>query len=186
MPKNCDNKISISSKKFIANKKGVSIIEILIVVVIVTIALVSLLGAVAKSLKTSILTKQNNQAKELAQEALEAVRSFRDGTDWVTDGLGSSILYIPGASYYPCRTDDIICKNPPDALPEWNLVSGEETIGIFIRKIVLSKISRDPTTKNIESIYNPANNDPNSRKITATISWQGKTLEISTLLTNWK
>ena len=161
--------------KMFKNKKGFSVVEILIVVVIITVGLVALLNAVTSSLKNSRLMKENDQAKELAQEVLEAVRSFRDGTTWNTNGLGTLTLNI---SYHPQKTSD----NPP----KWNLVSGEETIGIFTREVVFSKISRDPTSKNIESTYNPSNNDSNTRKVTATVSWQGKTVEISTLLTNWK
>ena len=165
--------------KKLKKERGALIIEILIVAAIIVIALVSLLNAVAFSLKMSALTKQNDQAQKLAEETLEVVRSFRDGTDWGIDGLGTLTLNI---SYHPEKT----IGNPP----KWNLVSGEEDIpgAIYKRKVVFSRISRDPTSKNIESVYNPdpAHADPNTRKITATVSWQGKTVEVSTLLTNWR
>jgi len=181
------NKIPVLIKKIFKNKKGISVVELLVVAVIMAIGLVALFNAVTSSLKTSRLMKENDQAKELAQEALEAVRSFRDGTDWETDGLGTLNLYDPldpldpTSFYHPETIDDP---------PKWNLASGEETMimGIFTRKVIFESVSRDPTSKNIESVYNPdpAHADPNTRKVTATVSWQGKTMEISTLLTNWK
>ena len=68
--------------KIFKNKKGISIVELLVVIVIISVGLVVLLNAVTSSLKFSRLMKENDQAKELAQEALESVRSFRDGTTW--------------------------------------------------------------------------------------------------------
>jgi len=166
------NKIPVLIKKIFKNKKGVSVIEILIVVVIISVGLIALLNAVTSSLKFSRLMKENDQAKELAQEALEVVRSFRDGTDWDTDGLGM----LASGTY---RLEQTI-----DDPPKWNLVSDldGESIGIFTRMVILERVSRDSN----DNIVSLGIDDPNSRKITATVSWQGKTVEISTLLTNWK
>ena len=158
--------------KMFKNKKGISVVEILIVVVIITVGLVSLLNAVTSSLKISRLMKENDQAKELTQEVLEAVRSFRDGTTWNTNGLGTLTLNI---SYHPQKTSD----NPP----KWNLVSGEETAGIFKRKVVFESVSRD-LNSNIVSMGGAV--DTNTKKVIATVSWQGKTVEVSTYLTNWR
>jgi type II secretory pathway pseudopilin PulG len=187
---NCNNKIPALIKKIFKNKKGISVVELLIVVVIISVGLVALLNAVTSSLKFSSLMKENDQAKELAQEALEAVRSFRDGTSWDA-GLG---VLNSDADYHP-----VINSCPPDCPPGcdpncpakwWALGLGEESIpgSVFKRKVVFSNVSRDPTSKNIESVYNPSNDDPNSRKVTATVSWDNgnKKVEISTLLTNWQ
>ncbi len=157
------------------NKKGISIVELLVVAAIVIIGLVGLLSVTVSSLKFSRQIREQEQAKALAEGALEAVRNFRDGTTWDTDGLKT--LALDPVTYHPEKIG---------APLKWTLVSGEETIGAFKRKVVFSKISRDPISKNIESTYNPSNDDPNTRKITATVSWQDKTVEISTLLTNWK
>lgn len=173
------------------NKKGISVVELLVVAVIISVGLVALFNAVTSSLKTSRLMKENDQAKELAQEALEAVRSFRDGTDWDIDGIGNVILYVPGDPYYPCNTNslEIACHTSDDP-PKWVLLPvllpNEGTVGIFTRKVVFSEISRDPTSSNIESIYNPTHDDSNTRKVTATVSWGAGKVEISTYLTNWR
>ena len=103
-------------------EKGVSIVEILITIAIIGLTLVSLFTLVIASLKTSILIKETTQAKELVQEIMEATRSFRDGTTWLTDGVGT---LIPGVAYYPKKSNDLP--------PKWQLVQGEETINGFKR-----------------------------------------------------
>lgn len=164
------------------NKKGISIIEILVIIAIIGIALTSLLGLVTFSLRISTLIKENILANNLAQETMEALRNFRDGVTWNNndpanqyDGLG---VVATGVAYHPQKSTD----NPP----KWMLLLGQETIGIFTRKIVFEKVSRNPTTGNIELTYNPANDDPNTKKVTVTVSWKDKKVEIVTYLTNWK
>jgi type II secretory pathway pseudopilin PulG len=152
--------------------RGISIIEILIVVAIIVIALTSLLGVATFSLKISILMKETNQANNLAQETIEAVRNFRDGTDWNTNGLG---VLTTGISYYPKKSTD----NPP----KWQLVQEEETIDKFIRKVVFNNAMRDADDSIVAT---GGTNDPNTRKVTAIVSWEEKKVEIVTYLTNWK
>src|SRR3989344_6926315 len=117
------------NKKF---SKGVSIIEILIIAVILTVALSSVLGLVAFSLKTSTAIKETVQANNLAQEAIEAVKNFRDGTDWPTNGIGA---LTTGVAYFSQKSAD----NPP----KWQMSPGEEETASFKRKIVFDKVSRD-------------------------------------------
>lgn len=155
------------------NKKGIFLIEILIVIAIITITLASLLGLATFSLMTSNLLKETNQAQNFAQEAAEAVRNFRDGTSWNTDGLGT--LDTTGTTYYPKKTID----NPP----KWQLVQGVEIINGFTRKVIFDSVQRD-TNDNI--VGSGGVNDPDTRKVTITVSWKNKKVEIITYLTNWK
>lgn len=155
----------------VINKKGISIIELLVVAAIITIGLVTLLGVTASSLKFSRQIRETEQAKVLAEEALEAVRNFRDGTTWDT-GLGALALDL---AYHPEKTG---------TPPRWDLVLGEETINIFTRKIIIKKVFRD--TNN--NIVPTGTEDTNTKMIVATVSWALgiKTIEISTYLTNWR
>lgn len=155
--------------------QGISIIELLIVIAIVVIALTSILGVTAFSLKISIAIKKTTQANALAQHTIESVRNFRDGTNWNTDGLGTLITNV---AYYPQKTADVP--------PKWSLILGEETINGFIRKVIFQKVSRSPSTGDIEDIYNPNNDDPNTRKAMVTVSWEDKEIEIATYLANWR
>lgn len=155
------------------NKRGVSIIEILIVIAIIVIALSSLLGISTFSLKISTLIKETGQANNLAQEAMEAVRNFRDGTDWNVDGLGT--LATTTVFYHPEKSTDI--------LPKWQMISGAEIIDGFLRKIVFDDVFRDENDNIVDS---GGTIDPNTKKITVTVSWKEREVKIVTYLTNWR
>lgn len=150
------------------NKKGISIIELLVVAAIIVIGLVGLLSAATFSLKFSRLIKENETAKTLAEETLEAVRNFRDGTTWNTNGLGVLSL---NTNYHPEKTSG-----------EWSLVLGEETINNFTRKVVIKKVFRDANS----NIAPTGAEDTNTKLVTATISWSNRAVEVSTYLTNWR
>lgn len=158
-------------------KKGIAVVEILIVTGIIAIVMSSLLGVVVFSLKLSASVKETTMADALAQEMIEAVRNFRDGTDWNWDGGGLGVLST-GSAYHPEKSMDIP--------PAWMLVGGEETIDGFVRKVVLERVSRDPVTNDIEDVYDPGNDDPNVRKVMATVSWESREVEIITYFTNWR
>ncbi len=153
-------------------EKGSLLIEILVAIAIISIALISLLGLAIFSLKTEQLAEINNQALNLVQEEIEAVRNFRDNTDWETEWLG---VLSTGADYSIQKTGD--------SPPRWSLVLGEETIDIFERKVVFSDVMRDSNDNIIES---GGTDDPETKKATVTISWQEKSIEIITYFTKWK
>ena len=157
------------------NKKGASIIEILIVIAIIVIALTSLLGVATFSLRISTLMRETNQANNLSQEVMEAVRNFRDGTSWDIDGLGK---LATSTDYYPQATG---------SPSKWQLVQGTENIDGFTRKVVFKDVMRDSNSNIVES---GGTNDPNTKKVTVTVSWEERgrdhKLEIFTYLTNWK
>lgn len=151
---------------------GISVVEILVVICILAIAFVSILGLLTFSLKISTLTRENTQAVNLAQETVEAVRNFRDGTGWDTNGLGA---LTAGLSYSPEKTTDIP--------PKWAFVQGEEIIGGFSRKVVFEEVFRDG---NDDIVDTGGNLDPDTKKATITVSWRDRGVEIVTYFTNWQ
>ena len=153
------------------NNKGVSIIEILVVIVIINVTLVALLGLAAFSLKNSTLVKETNQADFLVQEAFEAVRNFRDGTEWATDGLGN---LSPGIYHL---------EKSVDIPPKWQLISGSEIINGFSREIEIENVHRDSVSHDIVEIGDP---DSETKKVTVTVSWKDKEVKIATYFTNWR
>lgn len=162
-------------------QSGASMIEVLIVIAITGIALIGLLRVAEHSLRVSRLAREKAQASALAQETMEAVRNYRDGTDWYgtdPDGLGE---VTTGVAYYLAQTSDIP--------PRWELVQGEESVDGFTRKVEFEKVSRD-SNDNIESTYDSTGDDPDTRKITVTVSWlhrgEQKKVELITYLTNWQ
>lgn len=157
--------------------KGFSVIEIIIVIAIISVGLINLLGVGAFSLKISNIVKQTSIADSLAKESIEVVRNVRNGTDWDTDGIG--ILNTGAVFYYPELNTG---SNPP----AWTLVSGEEIINNFTRRINFEEVSRNPSTGDIEAVYNSFNNDPKTRKVISTVIWGSRKVEIITYITNWK
>ena len=157
------------------SKKGIAIIEILIIIVIIVIASTAILNFVAFSLRTSVLIKETTQAKNIAEEIIEQVRNFRDGTTWNTDGIG---ILTTGIIYHIQKT--------ADTPPQWQRVAGEETINGFTRKVIFGEVQRDGNDNIVESLGTV---DFDTKKIIASVSWQtsGKTrqIEIITFLTNW-
>ena len=148
-------------KKF-KTKKGVSIIEILVAIAIITITFTSLIQLAIFSLKVAWFNKEQTEAINLAQEAVEATRSIRD-SDWSKITPGSHGL-INTAGY-------------------WDFQGTENIINGFNRVIKIENVSRDPATDNID---NSTNDDPNTKKIISAVSWKNKKIEIVTYLTNWK
>jgi len=165
------------------SKKGISVIEILVAIAIIGFTLVSILGLASLSLKTSTSIKELTQANTLAQETIEAVRNFRDGTEWDTNGL-KNYIEVGATTSEPYHPELDSNFDPP----KWILVAGEETVDGFTRKIIFKKVSRDPVTADIELTYNAANDNSDTRKVEATISWENgnKKIELVTYLTNWK
>ena len=145
---------------------------------ILTIALVALFGVGAYALKISSSLQKTELANDLVQETIEAIRAFRSGTTWASNGLGV-ITTGNDNPYYPKLDTG---TNPP----KWTLAAGTQSINGFTRKVIFDNVSRDPTTGNIESTYNASHNDPDTKKATVTVSWANGNIQIITYFTNWK
>lgn len=155
-------------------KNGFVLLEIIIAITLIIIVFSILLGVAFSTLSISSLIQKETQADSLIKEEFEALRSFRDGTQWATNGLGT----VNTGSSNPYH----LINNSNS----WSLVSGTETVGIFTRKIVFEKVSRNPSTYDIEEVYNQSHVDADTIKVTITISWLNKTIQDVLYLTNWK
>jgi len=157
------------------NKKGGSMIEILVVIAIIATTLTSLLGLISFSLKITTLTRQTSQANNIAKGIMEQVRNFRDGTNWNTDGLGT---LITDTNYYVQKSG---------SPPKWQLFQGTKTINNFTQKVIFGDVMRN---ENDDIVISGGTNNPDTKKITATVSWEEKgtahQIELVTYLTNWR
>ena len=168
------NKIASWQKdqKFI---KGISVVEILVAITILAVVSVAFISLVSTSFKIIYLTRQNIEADSIARETVEAVRGFRDQTDWGVNGLG---IISFGSDYHP-----EIISGPPS---QWSLALGEEIINEFTRKIVFERVYRDVN----DNISSSGTEDTDTKKITVTVSWQRGSqnyqTEIITYFTNWQ
>lgn len=156
------------------NNSGFTFIEILIAIALIGIVFTTLLGVGFLVLNVSSSIKKQTQADSLIKSEFEALRNFRDGTQWAINGLGT-VNTGSGNPYYLVNNSG-----------EWELVFGTETSGIFARQIVFDEVSRDPSTKNIETVYNPSNRDIDTKKITITVTWPNRTMQTVSYFTNWK
>lgn len=165
------------------SSKGISVIELLVGAGILTLSLSALLGFLAFTLTTTSFLKQQTEATALAEEALEAVRSFRDGTGWNDDeaqnqydGLGR---VQTGVAYHIALSEDVP--------PRWQLLSDSETLGIFSRTVAFENVQRDA---NDDIVASGGVQDSDTKKVTVTVSWTAKTrahdVTVVTYLTNWK
>ena len=163
-------KISITLK----NSSGSILLEAFMAIMVISIAFGVLLDIGTLSVKTSTSIQKNSQANFLLKEEMEIIRTYRDGTTWSTNGLGT--VGTGGNNFYYFALNNNM----------WNLTSGTETTGIFKRYVVFDKVSRDPTTQNIEAVYNSSHDDPDTRKATVTVSWPETTLHLVSYFSNWK
>ena len=159
------------------SQKGSMLMEIVVVSGIIVSSLAAILGLAAMFLTTSQTVQQTSQATVLAQDALEVIRSYRDGTDWsAVDGLGT---VTPGALYHPEQSGGIP--------PAWVLAAGSETIDEFTRQVVFEDVCRDTAD---DIVTCPGSyTDADSKEVTATVSWteRGRShqVELIAYFTNW-
>lgn len=157
-----------------AGRQGFTIIEILIVISVFTVIFVTILGFFALDSKLFDRNKMKLKALSLAEEGVEIVRFVRDNQSWDS----TLAVFNLDSAYHPIISGS-----------SWNVVSGSENINEFNRSIIFSAVSRD-VNDNIENVYNPANNDSNTRKVIVIVSWTDRGEEVSeslsAYLTNWK
>lgn len=150
-------KLKLQFNKFSSYQSGQVLFEILLAVAV-------LVGVVAVSVQLSQVSLQSaktagdrTQAVNLAREGFEAARAI-SGENWV-----NFYSVIKGSQYHPEIQSG-----------KWVLVAGAENITIggetYARYLVVDDVSRDPTTRDIETAYNSSNDDPSTQKVTMTIT----------------
>ncbi len=159
------------------NKNGQILTE-LIIAIAITVVLAAI-GAqlVGVSLYSAGSSKDRQTASRLAEEVFEALRAATQGNTSSTqgwnriylppDGTGTASSSKGANNFYKV----LILDN------NWQIASGTEAIvlggDIYSRLFIIENVSRDSSTKTIELIYNSANDDPHTQKITVTISKTG-------------
>lgn len=156
------------------DRQGFTVIEILIVIAVFIIIFVSVLGFFTLDARLLDINKMKLKALSMAEEGVEIVRFVRDNQSWAS----TLAVFNLNSAYHPAISGS-----------SWNIISGSENINGFTRSIIFSAVSRD-ANDNIEDVYNSANNDPNTKKVTVTVSWTDRSgtmsESLSAYLTNWK
>lgn len=154
-------------------QSGFIFLEILIATAAIGVVLSLMLGIASLVVTHSYSLKQEAKADYLMREEVEALRSFRDATAWAS-GVGAAAIGSTSPYYFTVSGS------------QWIPVYGTETTGIFTRNVVFDRVSRDPSTGAIESLYNGLHDDPETRKATVTVTGNGKTYQVVLYLTNWQ
>lgn len=152
-------------------QKGIALVEILVVIAIIGVAILSLYELVVISRATTSNQLRRTQALALAQEGVEATRNLRDqGWSANIEPLSTGTDYyvtLSGSSWALTTTN----PGPIDTL--------------FTRTLVFENVNRDANSNISES----GSSDPDTRKVTATVSWterdKARTATLATYITNF-
>ncbi|OGY22778.1 MAG: hypothetical protein A2172_01870 [Candidatus Woykebacteria bacterium RBG_13_40_15] len=151
--------------------KGMGLVEILIVLAVVAVGFLSILSFLIFSRGVTFQAARNTKVTALAEEGIEAVRSMRDES-WAAN---VSVL-ASGTTYYPVISSG-----------KWSLSAINPGLidNLYTRTIVVSNVSRDAN----DNISASGTNDPNTKKVVATVTWQesgrSKSVVLTTYITNF-
>jgi len=165
-----------NNNKNISNcSKGSLLLELLVAISVIAIILSFSANALFLSMRGSKTSGDRDTASTLATEAIEAVRSS------VEEDYQNIYGLTKGAYYHP-----VISGN------KWTINNtGSEQIvmnGVtYTRYVVINNVSRDSNTRNIQSVYTGADDDPSTQNVNVTVSWpDGNPVLISEYFSRWK
>ena len=153
--------MNIFHKKTNLTLKGSMLLELLVVIGILAVILAIGAQSVSVSLRSGKVSGERDIAVGLAGEALEGVRG-------ASEERWQNIYNLTKTSqaYYPVASSS-----------KWSIATGTETITLnttaYSRSFIVTNVSRDPATRQIESVYVGANDDPSTQLVTVTVSWSG-------------
>lgn len=146
-------------KELFRNNRGQSLVEILVAITIATILIGGAVGTIALTLRSNVQNKNLQIANSLGQELLDQASVFAEA-NW--HNIYSPTV-VKGSPYYLAISGSAFSLTP-----------GSEAVTVdgvtFNRSFVIENVSRD-SSDNIEAVYNPANDDPSTQKLTVTTAW---------------
>jgi Tfp pilus assembly protein PilV len=149
-------------------KKGVSLVEVLIAVALLNLIVGVLVIASNLYIKTSTTAIVSAKSAFLAEEGIEAVKSIRD-RGWTNISSLNS-----GTTYYLYL----------NSTPLWVATTTPQIVDGIVRNFVIENVNRNGA----DLISDIGTNDPNTKKLTVSVSWQGfsgtSTKSLSTYITD--
>ncbi len=134
--------------------QGISLVEVIVATSIALVAVIALMSAYALYLHAATSTTSAIQADLLAEEGVEALRTYRDG-GW--DASFGSLA--PGTVYYLSYST---------STSRWSATTVPLYIDdVFLRFFMVEDVNRDV----VHDITTVGTNDPDTKKITVTVSW---------------
>jgi fibronectin type III domain protein len=147
------------------NKKGQSILEIIVAIGIITLVVPSIVVLYLGAGSSNLRDTEKLQADMYLQEAFEAVRSIRDN-DFADLANGTHGLSSAGG---------------------WSFSGSSDVIGQFARSVTVGEVRRDSSCTIVAS---GGTVDSNSKKVTVAVDWDleaGNSVQLSThqYVNNW-
>lgn len=141
-------------------QRGSLLLELLVVISVLAMILSVGSQAVWVSLQSGKTSGESDTAMGLAIEEMESVRA-------VADEKWQNIFNLTkGTQYHTAQSGT-----------KWATSTGSEVVslntGSYTRYFVVNNVSRDPSTRMIDTTYNSVHDDPNTQQITVTVSWAG-------------
>lgn len=140
--------------------KGALLLELLVAISILAIVLSIGSEAVYVSMQSGKVSSESDVAVGLASEGLEQSRAVLD------EKWQNIYLLTKGSQYHFVQSGT-----------KWATSTGSEVIPLnntsYTRYIIVNDVSRDPSTRLIDTTYNSVHDDPNTQQVVATVSWQG-------------
>lgn len=149
-------------------QKGFSVIEVLLAAGLFVVFSIGVVVALLQGLNMNRLGQEETIATQYATEGVEAARSIRNRSY-------ASLVETPGTGID--RVGGV-----------WDF-SGENNVldGKYTRTIVIAEVQRDGDGNVVES---GGTIDPDTKKVTVTVSWQAaaqqNSVVLTTYLTDWK
>lgn len=141
-------------------KRGALLLELLIAISILAVILSVASQAMYVSLQSGKVSGESDVAVGLASEALEATRNIAE------EKWQNIYTLTKGAQYHMVQSGN-----------KWATSTASETITLntatYTRYVVINNVSRDLSTRAIETSYNVAHDDPSTQQVVVTVSWQG-------------
>jgi len=157
------------------NQKGQLLLEVLFVTAAAALVVSISAQMISVSLKSGSVSMERQVSESLKEEAFEAVRAAA-----MEKWQNLYLLNKGSANHY----------HPVQALNKWTLVSGDEIVvsdGVsYTRYFYVDNVSRDLSTRNIETIYNGTHDDPSTQKITVSVTSNGSSADSSEFLERWR
>lgn len=159
--------------------RGFGLIEIITGAGIISLVMLSVFFFFQKTLALSNSNQRIVEADSVLTSSVEIVELLRaEGWQLAVGTLGLGNL-ASGVSYYLSFNG---------GTSKWSIVAPYTLDGFgFERKVVVARVNRDATTKDIVTVGGV--NDPNTRKVTISVSWAGKngttTKSVVTYMTNF-
>jgi Tfp pilus assembly protein FimT len=162
-------------KKRNTKSNGALLLELLIVIALLAAILSVTANATFLSLRSNKISGERDIATALAAETLESARTTAE-EDWQ-----NIYSLTKGSQHY----------HGVQSGTKWTLATADETVTlngvVYTRYVTIDNVSRDGTTRAIQTTYTSADDDPSTQKATAVVSWSGgNPVTISEYFLRWR